>query len=158
MITLHNEPAPAQLWFAANPPRSDASPGAREQDTDLDARSLRVLIVEDEFFIALDVENLLQTLGHAVVGIAVTADEAVQIAGREQPDVALMDIRLIGVRDGIDAAQEIFNRFGVPSLFVTANTDPQTRSRAQAVKPLGFLEKPVTVHRLRSGLRGVPRP
>jgi two-component system, response regulator PdtaR len=156
MIPLHNEPAPAQLWFAANPPRSGDSPGAQERDTDLDARRLRVLIVEDEFFIALDVENLLETLGHAVVGIAVTADEAVRIAEREQPDVALMDIRLIGARDGIDAAQEIFNRFGVPSLFVTANTDPQTRSRAQAVQPLGFLEKPVTVQRLKSGLRSVP--
>ena len=116
------------------------------------------MIVEDEFFISLDMQTLLQALGHVVVAVAVSADDAVRIAQREQPDVALMDIRLVGTRDGIDAAEEIFNRFGVPSLFVTANTDPQTRGRAQAVQPLGFLEKPVNAQRLRVGLRGVPNP
>ena len=155
MIFLHSDPFPAQLWFAADPPRGGDDPHEEHCDPDLDARSLRVLIVEDEFFISLDMQNVLQILGHAVVGVAVSADEAVRIAQREQPDVALVDIRLVGARDGIDAAQEIFDRFAVPSLFVTANTDPQTRSRAQAVHPLGFLEKPVTAQRLRVGLRAV---
>lgn len=158
MISLYSYPRPAQLWFAADPPRAGDDPGEEHRKSDLDARSHRVLIVEDEFFISLDLQNLLHGLGHTVVGIAVSADQAVQLAQREQPDVALVDIRLAGPRDGIDAAQEMFNRFGVPSLFVTANTDPQTRARAQAVQPLGFLEKPVTTHRLRAGLRGVPNP
>jgi two-component system, response regulator PdtaR len=158
MISLHIQPVPAQLWFAATPPHADNGPNEDHADAELDARSLRVLIVEDEFFISLDMQNLLQALGHAVVGIAVSADEAVRIAQREQPDVALMDIRLIGPRDGIAAAYEIFSRFGVPSIFVTANTDPQTRGRAQAVQPLGFLEKPLSVQRLRVGLRKLPNP
>jgi CheY-like chemotaxis protein len=156
MISLHAHPVPAQLWFAATPPHRAEGPNEHKPDSDLDARSLRVLIVEDEFFISLDMQNLVQALGHTVVGIAVSAADAVRIAGREQPDVALVDIRLVGTRDGIDAAQEMFNRFAVPSLFVTANTDPQTRARAQAVQPLGFLEKPVTTQRLRVGLRAVP--
>lgn len=156
MIALHTHPLPAQIWFAADPPGAGNSPNEQHRDPDLDARSLRVLIVEDEFFISLDMQNLVQALGHVVVGVAVSADQAVQLAQREQPDVALVDIRLIGQRDGIDAAGEIFNRFGVPSLFVTANTDPQTRGRAQAVQPLGFLEKPVTQQHLRLGLRSVP--
>jgi CheY-like chemotaxis protein len=156
MISLHNQPAPAQLWFAADPPPKTDGPSEERDDAHLDARSLRILVVEDEFFISLDLQNLLQSLGHVVVGVAVSADQAVQLAQREQPDVALVDVRLIGPRDGIDAAEEIFNRFGVPSLFVTANTDPQTRARAQAVQPLGFLEKPVNVQRLRAGLRNVP--
>ena len=143
MIPLHPHPAPAQLWFAADPPRGGSDPDEEHRNADLDARALRVLIVEDEFFISLDMQNLLQALGHTVVGIAVSADEAARVAQREHPDVALMDIRLVGARDGIDAAQEIFNRFGVPSLFVTANTDPQTRGRALAAQPLGFLEKSV---------------
>ena len=67
------------------------------------------------------------------------------------------DIRLIGPRDGIDAADEMFNRFGIPSLFVTANTDPHTRARAQAVHPLGFIEKPANSQRLRAALRSVPQ-
>jgi DNA-binding NarL/FixJ family response regulator len=86
-------------------------------------------------------------------------DAAGAIARRtqsERPDVALVDIRLIGPRDGIDAAEEILRRFGVPSLFVTANTDPDTRGRAQAVEPLGFLEKPLAAQRLRVALRAVP--
>jgi CheY-like chemotaxis protein len=158
MISLQTHPTPAQLWLAAAPPHGGDDPNEQEADSDLDARSLRVLIVEDEFFISLDMQNLLQALGHAVVGTAVSADEAVRIAERQQPDVALVDIRLVGSRDGIDAAEEMFNRFGVPSLFVTANTDPHTRWRAQAVQPLGFLEKPVSAQRLRLGLRRVPAP
>jgi CheY-like chemotaxis protein len=71
----------------------------------------------------------------------VSADEAVRAAQREHPDVALVDVRLVGVRDGIDAAEEMFNRFGVPTIFVTANTDAQTRGRAQAVRPLGISAK-----------------
>jgi CheY-like chemotaxis protein len=151
-------PVPTQLWLAATRPHGGDDPNEHHADIDLDTRSLRVLIVEDEFFISLDMQNLLQALGHVVVAVAVSADDAVRIAQREQPDVALVDIRLVGTRDGIDAAEEIFNRFGVPSLFVTANTDPQTRGRAQAVQPLGFLEKPVNAQRLRLGLRGVPNP
>jgi CheY-like chemotaxis protein len=110
------------------------------------------LIVEDEIFIALDAKSLLQSLGHTVVGIAVSADDAVRRAERERPDVVLMDIRLSGPRDGIDAADEIQRRFGISSIFVTANTDAQTRARAAAVAPLGFLEKPLTRLRLQSGL------
>ena len=155
MIFLNSDPAPAQLWFAADLPRGGGQPREDHHDADLDARALRVLIVEDEFFISLEMQSLLQTLGHIVVGVAVSAEQAVQLAQRDQPDVALVDVRLIGPRDGIEAAEEIFNRFGVPSLFVTANADPQTRARAQRVRPLGFLEKPVNVQRLKVGLRNV---
>jgi len=155
MICALTYTAPAQLWFAGEPPRGEDDPHEDHQGADLDARALRVLIVEDEFFISLDMQNLLQTLGHTVVGVAVSADQAVQLAQREQPDIALVDVRLIGLRDGIDAAEEMLNRFGVPSLFVTANTDATTRARAQAVQPLGFLEKPVEANRLRAVLRSV---
>jgi CheY-like chemotaxis protein len=84
-----------------------------------------------------------------VVAIAISADEALNIASSERPDVVLMDIRLAGPRDGIDAAQEIYSRLGIGSIFVTANTDPETRTRAQAIKPIAFLEKPLTEYRLR---------
>jgi two-component system, response regulator PdtaR len=140
---------PSQLWLAAA--AAQAGNPAEEQDDQLNVekRSLRVLIVEDEFFISLHIKNLVTMLGHAVVAIAVSADEAVRIAGTEHPDVVLMDIRLIGSRDGIDAAEEIRKRFGIGSIFITANADPQTRQRAQAVQPLGILEKPVTEQRLK---------
>jgi two-component system, response regulator PdtaR len=144
-------------WFLATP---NGGPGASEEGSDgsRSVRRLRVLIVEDEFFISLDTQNLLQALGHDVVGIAVTAEEAVQIAGRERPDVVLMDIRLIGPRDGVAAAAEIRSSFGIASIFVTANTDAETKARALQTAPLGFLAKPLTEYRLRIGLAQIDNP
>jgi CheY-like chemotaxis protein len=66
-----------------------------------------------------------------------------------------MDIRLSGVGDGIYAAETILSRFGIPSIFVTANTDPHTRQRAVSAGGLGFIEKPVTKDRLVAGLKAV---
>lgn len=152
MMLFQSHSSSAHLWLAANPPRNHDDPGREGEGEQVETRPLRVLIVEDEFFISLDTKALLQLLGHVVVGIAVSADQAVRLAGQEKPDVVLMDIRLAGPRDGIDAAEEIRSRFGIESIFVTANSDLQTRRRAQAVQPLGFLEKPLTVQRLRHGL------
>ena len=152
MISLQAYSNPAQLWLAATAAQGSSGPEEHSDDQNVAMSSLRVLIVEDEFFISLDTKALLQTLGHEVVGIAVSADQAVSCAERDRPDVVLMDIRLIGARDGIDAAEEIDRRFGIPSLFVTANSDPQTRQRAANVSALGFLVKPLTQERLKMGL------
>jgi CheY-like chemotaxis protein len=143
---------PSKLWLAASAEHSGNLPGEQGDQPDLEARSLRVLIVEDEFFISLHTKQLLEELGHVVVGIAVSADQAIHFAERERPDVVLMDIRLNGSRDGIEAADEIRKRLGIGSIFVTANTDLQTRQRALASQPLGFLEKPLTEQRLKLGL------
>jgi two-component system, response regulator PdtaR len=152
MIVLGSYSNPAKLWLAAAAAQASNPPEEQGNEPTLGMRSLRILIVEDEFFISLHIKELVQGLGHVVVAIAVSADQAVSIAETEQPDVVLMDIRLTGSRDGIDAADEIRRRFGIGSIFVTANTDAETRQRAQAVQPLGFLEKPVTEQRLRVGL------
>jgi CheY-like chemotaxis protein len=149
--TCFNRP---QLWLAIAAAQNDDAPETRGDGQDLRLRSLRILIVEDEFFISLHTKGLLQALGHAVVGVAVSADQAVRMAEREHPDLVLMDIRLTGSRDGIDAAEEIRTSLGIGSIFVTANTDPQTRARAEATRPLGFLEKPLTEQRLKVGLSG----
>src|SRR3954451_20229032 len=85
----------------------------------VEQNKLKVLIVEDEFFIALDAEEQVKSLGHSVVGTAVSAEQAIRLAGAEKPDVVLMDIRLIGPVDGITAAQEIRSRYGVEAIFVT---------------------------------------
>ena len=144
--------SPTRLWLA--PAGEDERPFVQEdEDGPANAmRSLRVLVVEDEFFISLDIKELLEKLGHVVIAIAVSADAAINIAAAEVPDVVLMDIRLIGPRDGIDAAAEIQSRLGIGIIFVTANMDPATRMRAQAVNPIALLEKPLTEHRLRQGL------
>jgi CheY-like chemotaxis protein len=152
MDLLASYSQPTKLWLAASAEHDSNPPGEQGDQPDFEARSLRVLIVEDEFFISLHTKQLLQALGHRVVGIAVSADEAIDFAEQERPDVVLMDIRLNGLRDGIEAADEIRQRLGIGSIFVTANTDPQTRQRALASQPLGFLEKPLTEQRLKLGL------
>jgi two-component system, response regulator PdtaR len=155
-MLLDNSAPTSKLWLVAGLPDDDGEP-ARLDKGPAATSSLRVLIVEDEFYIALDVEASLTALGHSAVGIAVSGDEAVRLAERERPDVILMDIRLLGPRDGIDAAAEILSRFGIRSLFLTANSDLGTRGRAAAVNPIGFLEKPLTRQRLETALRDARR-
>jgi CheY-like chemotaxis protein len=74
---------------------------------------------------------------------------------RERPDVVLMDIRIVGPRDGIAAADEIRTRYGVGSIFLTANTDPATLARARVVEPIAVLHKPLTPTQLRDALAQV---
>ncbi len=143
------------LYLAAVSSRGGDELSDAPRDPFVRMRSLRVLIVEDEFFISLHTKEMLQALGHTVVGVAVSANQAVQFAEREKPDVVLMDIRLNGDRDGIEAAEEIYSRLGIQSIFVSANSDPRTRERAAALQPLGFLQKPLSAERLEAELRGV---
>lgn len=102
----------------------------------------RILIVEDEMFVALDIEAAVIKAGHKVVGFAGTAERAVELADEMRPDLVLMDIRLPGDRDGIDAAIEIRQRFDIPSLIISAYSDAETRARAVPAAPLGFIAKP----------------
>jgi CheY-like chemotaxis protein len=155
MMQLQISLNPTKLWLAAIASHGDDPEHQDQVSEATDAQRLRVLVVEDEFFISLDTKSLLEGLGHIVVAIAVSANEAVRVAEAERPDVVLMDIRLIGARDGIDAAAEIRRRFDIPSIFLTANSDPGTRGRAQAVQPIAFLEKPLTESRLRAVLRAL---
>jgi two-component system, response regulator PdtaR len=104
----------------------------------------RILIVEDEYLVALQSEISLREDGFEIVGIAASADDAVRLARLERPALVLMDIRLTGDRDGIDAALEIFRTLGIRSLFVTAHYDDETKNRAKAAAPLGWLAKPYT--------------
>jgi DNA-binding NarL/FixJ family response regulator len=104
--------------------------------------NLRVVIVEDDAFIRLDLMTHLLGAGHDVVGTADSAADAVRLAESKHPDLMLMDVRLVGERDGIEAATEIWQRFAVRSLFISANLDTEARRKAAAANPLGFLEKP----------------
>lgn len=102
----------------------------------------RILIVEDDFFVAAEMEHCLRDAGYDVVGVAMTAEEAVSLAVEGKPQLAIMDIRLAGQKDGIEAATDLWRDFGIPSIFATAHGDPLTRNRAQAACPVGWLEKP----------------
>ncbi|WP_224249069.1 hybrid sensor histidine kinase/response regulator [Hyalangium gracile] len=102
----------------------------------------RVLIVEDESIIAKDIELSLKSLGYQVCGIADTGLGAIEKAEETRPDVALMDIRLRGDMDGIDAARRIHQRLSIPIVFLTAYADEATLARAQLATPFGYILKP----------------
>lgn len=102
----------------------------------------RVLIVEDDFLVASDMENALTEAGIEVAGVAGSAEAALLIAQAEHPAIAVMDIRLAGPRDGIDAALELFGVHGIRCVFATAHNDESTRARAAAARPLGWVPKP----------------
>jgi CheY-like chemotaxis protein len=110
--------------------------------------ALRVLIVEDEAIIAMEMEAILQGGGHLVVDAVATAEEAIAVTRRTQPDLVLMDIRLARGGDGIAAALVIRNELGIGSIFLTAHSDQPTRLRAAAAAPLGFIVKPISPERL----------
>jgi two-component system, response regulator PdtaR len=109
---------------------------------------LKIVVVEDDVFIRLDLVTHLHSAGHTVAGTADSAADAVRVVENERPDLVLMDVRLIGDKDGIEAAIDIWQRFGIRSLFVSANLDPAARAKAAAANPVGFLEKPFTAHSL----------
>jgi DNA-binding NarL/FixJ family response regulator len=101
-----------------------------------------VLIVEDDFLVAADAESALAEAGFHVVGPANSAAEAVALAMQHRPALVLMDIRLIGTRDGIDAAIDILDRTGARCIFATAHHTGDIRGRADRAHPLGWLPKP----------------
>jgi two-component system, response regulator PdtaR len=104
-----------------------------------------ILIVEDDFLIAMQAESALLDAGFDVVGVAAAADEALALARGRKPAIAIVDIRVAGQRDGIDAAGDLFRELGVRSVFATAHDDQQTRARAEPFAPLGWLTKPYTM-------------
>jgi two-component system, response regulator PdtaR len=105
-------------------------------------RPARVLIVEDEYLVAIEIEIRLQDAGFCVVGIAESAARAYELARLERPEIALMDVRLLGSKDGVEAAVQLNADFGIRSVFATAHADPETRARAEVARPLGWVQKP----------------
>lgn len=102
----------------------------------------RILIVEDDYLASGEMEAELTAAGFEVIGVATSAKEAISLATAERPHLVVMDIRLEGSVDGVEAAIEIFNSCGIRSLFASAHHDPETRRRAAQCLPLGWLAKP----------------
>jgi CheY-like chemotaxis protein len=115
----------------------------------------RILIVEDERLIAVDLQRRLTRLGYTVVALAASGLEAIQKALALHPDVVLMDIRLQGDMDGVEAAQQIHVSATIPVVFMTAYVDEHTQQRARAISPWGCLYKPFTPHQVQSAVEHI---
>ena len=104
--------------------------------------SVRILLVEDESIVAMDMERRLGALGYTVIEHVLSGEEAVAKAIKEKPDLILMDIHLKGKMDGIEAAERIKSTLGTPIIYITAYSDETTLSRAKVTEPFGYILKP----------------
>ena len=102
----------------------------------------RALIIEDEALIAEELRERLSRLGITVIAAVSSAEQGVEIATRERPDLVLMDIRLSGAKDGVQAAKEIRERLDVPIVYLTAHSDYRTIERVHQTEHDGFILKP----------------
>ena len=105
-------------------------------------RPNRILVVEDEGIVSRDIQNRLTSLGYVVAGSAETGAEAVRLAGEQRPDLVLMDVRLKGDMDGVEAAEHIRANWQIPVVYLTAYADDATLRRACVTEPFGYVLKP----------------
>jgi PAS domain S-box-containing protein len=110
----------------------------------------KVLIVEDDRVVARDIQQQLRRLGHEVIGMTARGDHAVGLAEQARPDLVLMDIRLEGELDGVEAAGQIRDCCCAPVVFLTAYADDETVQRASLTEPFGYLLKPFEESQLRT--------
>ena len=115
----------------------------------MSTEKINILIVEDESIVALDLSAGLEKDGYNVVGIADNAEEARQLFMDHKVDILLMDIHIIGDKDGIDTATELLQLKTVPVIFLTAFTDPVTVNRVKHIHASAFLTKPYNVTNVR---------
>ncbi|HEY9692829.1 MAG TPA: ATP-binding protein [Oculatellaceae cyanobacterium] len=101
----------------------------------------KLLVVEDEEIVAFDIESTLMALGYDVIAVVPSGEEAIQEAATNKPDLVLMDIRLKGSMDGIQAGS-IIKQFNIPVVYLTAHADTATLQRAKITTPFGYLVKP----------------
>lgn len=112
----------------------------------------RLLLVEDELIVALDVQQRLEQLGYRVVAHATTGDEALELAAAETLDLILMDVKIRGKWDGIETATRIREFLEIPIIYLTAYSDESTLQRAGTTAAYGYLIKPYEDRELRSSI------
>jgi DNA-binding NarL/FixJ family response regulator len=138
------EPARPRVFFSSD---DTIGAGTHAQEP------ARLLIVEDDYLVASQSELALSEAGFTIVGIVSSAEEAIEKAAAEQVSLVVMDIRLAGDRDGIDAAIELFQTRGIRSIFASAYSSPDIRKRAEEAMPLGWLQKPYSKTSLVAAVR-----
>ncbi len=112
----------------------------------------RILIVEDERIVAMDLERVLTELGFAVVGMVSNGKDAIAQAHENPPDLVLMDIMLEGEMDGIETAQQIRSERDIPLVYLSAHADERLTEKAKATEPYAYLVKPYTPRELRASI------
>lgn len=104
--------------------------------------SIKILIVEDEIIVAMDIKSVVKKLGYGVSDIVSNSKDALQSVKKHKPSLILMDINLNSDKDGIEIVQEIKKNQNIPVIYLTADTDSTTIQRAVQTDPVGYLQKP----------------
>lgn len=104
--------------------------------------NIKILVVEDENIVALDIKNKLKSLGFMVLPVISSGEEAIEKAYEYRPDLILMDIMLRGKIDGIDAAKKIWKTLEIPIIYLTANTNIEILERAKQIGHCSYIIKP----------------
>lgn len=112
---------------------------------------MKILIVEDDPFVAADLKDKLEQLQYRVTGIAESYDAAVDAIKKDRPDLALVDIELIGERTGIELSEEL-NKLRIPFIYLSSIQDLNTYFKAKDTRPLKNLAKPIDLVNLRNAL------
>lgn len=114
----------------------------------------RILIIEDDLLVASQMEATLTEAGFDVIAIVTRGEEALELAATNNPDLAVIDIRLAGDRDGVDTALELFRLHGIRCIFASAySSDHDARRRAGPAAPVAWLQKPFTMASLADVVR-----
>ncbi|MBN1432422.1 MAG: response regulator [Methanomicrobiaceae archaeon] len=104
---------------------------------------VKILIVEDDAIIAMDMEQVLSRKGYNVIGIIDRGEKVLPAIEKKQPDIVLMDINIKGNTDGVDVAKKLLDELGLKVIYVTAYSDINMKERAFMTEPVGYLIKPV---------------
>lgn len=112
----------------------------------------RVLVVEDDAIVAMDIRHALESMGYVVPDVLADGDAVVESARALQPDIVLMDIRLPGRLDGIEAGAAVSSELNLPVVFLSAHADTLTLERAKAAGSWGYLVKPFDQGGLRAAI------
>lgn len=116
-------------------------------------KNIRILIVEDELIQMLLLKNFYEQLNCTVVGSATTANQAIEVALKEKPDIISMDIFLDGTQDGINAMEGILQHEKIPVIYITGNSDEYHLNRAKKTGYAAYLTKPATLPDIEKAVR-----
>ncbi|AEH60474.1 response regulator receiver protein [Methanosalsum zhilinae DSM 4017] len=113
----------------------------------------KIIVAEDENIIGLRIKDKLEKMGYTVTAIVSSGEEAVSKTYSTMPDLILMDIRLKGQIDGVEAASQIRDKFDIPVIYLTAYSDEEILERAKKTEPYGYILKPFTENDLRTNIK-----
>lgn len=122
-------------------------------DSAQNPEAVRVMVVEDETIIAMDLQGILKQFGYEVCRIVASGEESIRSARECLPDVVLMDIKLKGSMSGITAAHQIRADLDIPVIYLTAYSDPYTMTKMEASDSDGFIYKPFEERQLKKVLK-----